>query len=83
MFGYFFIIFSELVKHGKQVAIIEITLRNYGSYPFQPDDYGKSIIVERKILATGGGGYKIKSANGNFNSFISILEAANNFNTLF
>lgn len=55
---------KELVKHGKQVAIIEIALRNCGKYPFKPDVYGRTIIVERKILASGGGTYRLKSANG-------------------
>ena len=41
-----------------------IKLRNRGPEAYRSQEYGESIIVERRITAEGGGGYKIKSAAG-------------------
>merc|ERR1712106_121518 len=55
---------KDLVKYGKHTATLEITLQNNGRESYKKDQYGESIIVERKIVTTGGGGYKLKSADG-------------------
>lgn len=58
--------FPELVKHGKQVATIEIGILNCGSSAFKHELYGKSIVVERRISVSAGGGYKMKAWDGNY-----------------
>jgi chromosome segregation ATPase len=45
-------------------ALVELTLKNRGSEAFKPELYGKSITIERRINADGGGGWKIKSDTG-------------------
>ncbi|PWN43573.1 P-loop containing nucleoside triphosphate hydrolase protein [Ceraceosorus guamensis] len=55
---------KSFVKEGKTGAIVELTLKNRGSEAFKPEEYGRSIIIERRINADGGGGWKIKSAKG-------------------
>lgn len=55
---------KDLVKYGKHSATLEITLQNNGRESYKKDLYGESITVERKIVTTGAGGYRIKSADG-------------------
>ncbi|XP_045606950.1 structural maintenance of chromosomes protein 6 [Procambarus clarkii] len=55
---------KELVKYGKQIATIEIGIKNSGRDAFKHELFGDSIVVERKIHSNGGGGYKIKAKNG-------------------
>lgn len=55
---------KEYVKTGCQTAEISITLCNEGSDSFNFADYGNRITIERRILATGGGGYKLKNESG-------------------
>ncbi|KAK3874050.1 hypothetical protein Pcinc_020986 [Petrolisthes cinctipes] len=55
---------KELVKYGKQIATIEISIKNCCKEPaFRHKDFGDSIIVERKIDASGGGGYRLLAKN--------------------
>ncbi|KAJ9476428.1 Structural maintenance of chromosomes protein 6 [Pseudozyma hubeiensis] len=55
---------KDLVKKGESVSTITVTLRNQGSDAFKPEAYGNFIIIERRILAEGGGTWKMKSAAG-------------------
>nr|WJN25121.1 DNA repair protein [Pseudozyma flocculosa] len=55
---------KDLVKKGEHSATITVTVRNQGSDAFKPEAYGSFIIIERRILAEGGGAWKMKSANG-------------------
>ncbi|EST06671.1 RecF/RecN/SMC, N-terminal [Kalmanozyma brasiliensis GHG001] len=55
---------KDLVKKGETSATITVTVHNGGSDAFKPEAYGHSIIIERRILAEGGGTWKMKSANG-------------------
>ena len=47
-----------------RVAEICIKLRNRGDDAYRQDEYGLSIIVERKLRAEGGTAYKLKAASG-------------------
>ena len=62
-FQIFFI--SELIKHGKQTAVIEVAINNCGYSAYNPELYGNTIIVERRICASAQGGYKLKNFQGN------------------
>lgn len=55
---------KDLVKKGESSATITVTVRNQGSDAFRPEAYGGHIIIERRILAEGGGSWKMKAANG-------------------
>lgn len=44
--------------------MIEIHLSNRGLNAYDPETYGEKIIVFRKINASGGGEYKVKSEDG-------------------
>nr|WJN25123.1 DNA repair protein [Pseudozyma thailandica] len=55
---------KDLVKKGEAYASITVTMRNHDSDAFRPDAYGDKIIIERRILAEGGGTWKMKAANG-------------------
>ncbi len=43
-------------------AIIRVKLRNQGSDAYQPEKYGRNIIVERRITKTGASGYRMISS---------------------
>ncbi|KIS72332.1 DNA repair protein SMC6 [Mycosarcoma maydis] len=55
---------KDLVKKGESSATITVTMLNQGSDAFKPDVYGNTIVIERRILAEGGGSWKMKSGNG-------------------
>ncbi|XP_042865205.1 structural maintenance of chromosomes protein 6-like [Penaeus japonicus] len=55
---------KELVKYGKHTATIDIYIKNGGRDAFKHEVYGDCIIVERKIMSSGGGSYKIKAKDG-------------------
>ena len=55
---------KDLVKKGEHSATITVTVRNQGSDAFKPEAYGNRIVIERRILAEGGGSWKMKAANG-------------------
>ena len=40
---------------------IAITLRNRGTDAYKANEYGESIVVERRISRDGGSAYKIKN----------------------
>ena len=48
-----------LIKKGKRVAEVAVTLRNSGSDAYRRDVYGDSIIVKRKLTLEGANAYKI------------------------
>lgn len=49
---------------GYRNAAIIVRIKNQGEGAYMPDDYGKSIIVERHFTKTGASGFKIKAENG-------------------
>jgi chromosome segregation ATPase len=56
---------GENVRSGSQKAIISVTLRNVGAEAYKPELYGRSITVERTIVAgTGSSSYKFKDHGG-------------------
>ncbi|KAJ1029975.1 hypothetical protein NDA16_000888 [Ustilago loliicola] len=55
---------KDLVKKGESSATITVTVRNQGSDAFRPEAYGSHIVIERRILAEGGGAWKMKAASG-------------------
>ena len=52
------------IKEGCTAANVVIHLRNRGSDAYKPEEYGKTIIVERRLTTDGAGSYKIKSSEG-------------------
>eukprot|EP00026_Physarum_polycephalum_P000990 Phypoly_transcript_00991.p1 GENE.Phypoly_transcript_00991~~Phypoly_transcript_00991.p1 ORF type:complete len:1091 (-),score=239.01 Phypoly_transcript_00991:83-3355(-) len=55
---------SDLIKTGSNTATITVKLRNQGPEAYKHEEYGDSIIVERKLHRDGGGAYKLKDATG-------------------
>lgn len=55
---------KSLLKDGTEQGVLIIRLKNQGTDAYQPDNFGPSIIVERHFSRSGGGGYKLKNANG-------------------
>ena len=55
---------KSLIKGGTDQAILIVKLKNEGSDAYQPDLYGKSIIVERHFSRAGSSGYRLKNENG-------------------
>lgn len=57
---------KSLIKSGTERGMLLVKLKNQGPDAYQPEVYGKSIIVERHFSRTGSGSsYKLKSAAGN------------------
>ncbi|KAI5970780.1 smc6 [Candida margitis] len=54
----------DLIKDGKLTSRIIITLKNEGPMAYKPEEYGKKIIIERKLQRTGNNTYSIKSEQG-------------------
>ncbi|KKK17220.1 DNA repair protein [Aspergillus ochraceoroseus] len=55
---------KSFIKEGKEAATIVVRIKNQGEGAYMPDDYGKSIIVERHFSKNGTSGFKIKSESG-------------------
>ncbi|XP_047475491.1 structural maintenance of chromosomes protein 6-like isoform X2 [Penaeus chinensis] len=55
---------KELVKYGKHTATIDIHIKNMGKDAYKHEIYGDCIIVERKIMSSGGGSYRVKAKDG-------------------
>lgn len=55
---------KSFIKEGKESATIVVRIKNQGDGAYMPDDYGKSIIIERHFSKTGTSGFKIKAENG-------------------
>lgn len=52
------------IKNGKQTAETTIKIRNCGPDAYKTEEYGSSIIVERRITSDGSSSYKLKSDSG-------------------
>lgn len=55
---------KSFIKEGKENASIIVRIKNQGEGAYLPDDYGKSISVERHFTKSGSSGFKIKNAQG-------------------
>jgi len=49
------------IKEGCNFCIISITLRNRGTDAYKNEEYGDSILIERRLTKDGTGSYKIKN----------------------
>ncbi|KAI5950176.1 smc6 [Candida jiufengensis] len=54
----------DLIKDGKSTSRISITIKNEGPMAYKPEEYGKKIIIERKLVRVGSNSYAIKSESG-------------------
>ncbi|KAI5248805.1 DNA repair protein [Aureobasidium subglaciale] len=54
---------KNFIKSGEESAYVAVKIKNQGDMSYYPNDYGKSIIVERHFTQTGSG-FKIKNAEG-------------------
>jgi chromosome segregation ATPase len=60
-----------------------VRIKNQGDGAYMPDDYGKSIIVERHFSKNGTSGFKLKAENGRIVSTKKVeLDAIIDFFTL-
>ncbi|KAA8645522.1 DNA repair protein SMC6 [Aspergillus tanneri] len=55
---------KSFIKEGKESAAIVVRIKNQGDGAYMPDDYGKSIIIERHFSKNGTSGFKMKAENG-------------------
>ena len=55
---------KNFIKEGEDSAIIIVKLKNEGNVAYMPEDYGKTIIVERHFTKSGSSGFKIKNEKG-------------------
>ncbi|QRD94161.1 hypothetical protein F9C07_2074795 [Aspergillus flavus] len=63
---------KSFIKEGKEYvrlslywsATIVVRIKNQGDGAYMPDDYGKSIVIERHFTKAGTSGFKIKAENG-------------------
>ncbi|KAB8245255.1 hypothetical protein BDV35DRAFT_381620 [Aspergillus flavus] len=55
---------KSFIKEGKESATIVVRIKNQGDGAYMPDDYGKSIVIERHFTKAGTSGFKIKAENG-------------------
>ncbi|PWY65038.1 DNA repair protein Rad18 [Aspergillus heteromorphus CBS 117.55] len=55
---------KSFIKEGKENATIVVRIKNQGDGAYMPDDYGKSIVIERHFSRNGTSGFKIKSESG-------------------
>ncbi|KAL2072270.1 hypothetical protein VTL71DRAFT_11613 [Oculimacula yallundae] len=53
---------KNLIKSGKEHAALIIELKNEGIDAYQPDLYGKTIIIERHFSRSGSSSFKLKSS---------------------
>ncbi|KAL5323388.1 hypothetical protein ACEPPN_007923 [Leptodophora sp. 'Broadleaf-Isolate-01'] len=54
---------KNLIKSGRDQASLVVELKNEGTDAYQPDVYGKTIIIERHFSRSGSSSFKLKSAN--------------------
>ncbi|KAH3662012.1 hypothetical protein OGAPHI_006193 [Ogataea philodendri] len=57
-----------LIMHGKNVARASVTFKNEGTEAYRPDEYGKTIIIERVIKADSSPSCQIKDESGRVRS---------------
>ncbi|KAL2862907.1 DNA repair protein SMC6 [Aspergillus lucknowensis] len=55
---------KSFIKEGKETATIIVRIKNQGDGAYLPDDFGKSILVERHFSKSGASSFKIKSESG-------------------
>ena len=56
--------YKHFIKHGTDYALVQIHLANGGHDPYCHDEFGDVIVVEHRIEKSGGGTYRLKSADG-------------------
>ncbi|XP_060805756.1 structural maintenance of chromosomes protein 6 [Amyelois transitella] len=54
----------SFIKKGANSATVEIKIKNNSPRAYKHNEYGDYITIVRTINASGGGGYKVKSASG-------------------
>ncbi|KAH8688882.1 P-loop containing nucleoside triphosphate hydrolase protein [Talaromyces proteolyticus] len=55
---------KSFIKEGKESCTIIVRIKNQGDGAYMPDDFGKSIIVERHFSKHGTSGFKVKNEGG-------------------
>lgn len=55
---------TAFIKKGANSATVEIKIKNNSPRAYKHNEYGDYITIVRTINASGGGGYKVKSATG-------------------
>ncbi|KAG2733422.1 hypothetical protein G9P44_002947 [Scheffersomyces stipitis] len=55
---------KSFIKDGKSTARVTIVFLNEGPEAYRPEEFGKRIIIERKLQRIGGNTYAIRSHSG-------------------
>lgn len=53
---------KAFIKEGEESCTLSVKIKNQGDLAYQPEIYGRSIIVERHFTRSGTSGFKIKNA---------------------
>ncbi|OKL63400.1 hypothetical protein UA08_02093 [Talaromyces atroroseus] len=71
---------KSFIKEGEESATIIVRIKNQGDGAYMPNEYGKSIIVERSFTKSGSSGFKIKNETGKIVSTKKVdLDAITDF----
>ncbi|KAF7299373.1 p-loop containing nucleoside triphosphate hydrolase protein [Mycena indigotica] len=55
---------KSFIREGQSVAEVTLTLKNQGEEAYKPEQYGKSIVINRRFTKEGNGSWKIKTKEG-------------------
>jgi chromosome segregation ATPase len=55
---------KSLIKTGCDSGMLIVRLKNQGNDAYQPDVFGKSILIERHFSRSGSSNFKLKNENG-------------------
>ncbi|EFW16870.1 DNA repair protein Rad18 [Coccidioides posadasii str. Silveira] len=54
----------KFIKEGKESATIVVRIKNQGDSAYLPNEFGRSITIERHFSKSGTSGFRIKNASG-------------------
>jgi chromosome segregation ATPase len=54
---------KSLIKEGESYSSVRVRIKNQGPLAFKPNEYGKSISVERHFSINGTSGFKLRDEN--------------------
>lgn len=55
---------ADFIKHGEDVCVLSVRIKNQGISAYKPQEYGPSITVERQFNRQGVSTFKLKNSQG-------------------
>eukprot|EP00736_Rhodelphis_marinus_P001592 Rmarinus@m.20828 len=56
---------GSVVRDGASMAVVQVRFANVGLSPYRQNEFGPSVVIERKILKGGTSSYALKTSKGN------------------